>query len=90
MPHSSDNDLSGSERELIRKTRPEPRMTNNQDGWMSAALKLEVENKRLRAVLDDISTAKEPPELNPQPDDIDWRFVALEMKRIAALALLKE
>ena len=25
MPHSSDNDLSGSERELIRKTRPDTR-----------------------------------------------------------------
>lgn len=44
------------------------------------------EIKRLRAVLTDLTHAKEPPE-NPQPDDIDWRFVALEMKRVATINL---
>ncbi|MCA6114265.1 hypothetical protein J6524_04890 [Bradyrhizobium sp. WSM 1738] len=42
--------------------------------------------KRLEFALREILNAKEPPE-RPEPDDIDWRFVALEMKRLAELAL---
>ena len=38
-----------------------------------------------RSVLEDIANAKEPN--GREPDDADWRFHFLEMKRVAALAL---
>ena len=41
----------------------ELKMTNNQDGWMSAALKLEVENKGLRGEVERLKTELEFTEL---------------------------
>ena len=44
------------------------------------------DNARLRAVLIDIRDAKEPRDSRAH-DDADWRFTALEMKRVAGLAV---
>jgi hypothetical protein len=44
------------------------------------------ENVLLRAAMENIRDAKEPPN-NPAPDDRDWRDMALEMKRVATIAL---
>jgi hypothetical protein len=42
----------------------------------------------MRRILQEIATTPEPkPRGHRQPDDEDWRFVALEMKRLALIAL---
>jgi hypothetical protein len=48
--------------------------------------KARAEIEHLRATLESIRDAKEPRD-NRADDDADWRFVALEMKRCATVAL---
>lgn len=58
MPHYSDNELSPREKAEIERLRPapEPNMTNNSDGWMSRALKLEVTLREFRDYVSEHAT----------------------------------